>query len=500
MPEFLSPVDIANRGLQHVGAEMIGQQGFAEPSKAARQTSFCYGKLRRAELQRNLWTFATRRAVLRALDSNTMLLDPSLWSVSATYFVGSIVADSVGTLWISRQPNNLNNQPGIIWDAWEPYFGPMSVPLYDPTQAYYAGELVYTMAGDGTNNVYLSRVNANALDPSLPNQWASTTTYNTNDVVQVYSAWSNATTYAAGAGVLYTDGNRYASLVAGNVNHPPSANPAFWALMPVAVIQSLMVPATNQPPVVLSTPVAEWNIVHTYVVGDFVMFNGVEYLSLLPNNTGNFPTSSPTFWVAVTGGTVYMSLVDLNLGNNPSTSPSQWSATFTQGPGNPQWMQIGGASFPFGVTLIRFNIVYPLGTGPTTQTQTRNIFRLPAGFLRRASEDPKAGGISYLGAPTQLPYDDYLIEGHYLVSAIVYPIMIRFVADVVDVTTFNDLFSEGLAARIGLEVCEPLTQSTTKLKSIAELYQRFMTDARTVNAIEMGPVEARLDDYIACRV
>src|ERR1700761_8166202 len=103
MPEFNTPVDIANRGLQHCGAELMDPVlGFQEISKAARQTSFVYGKLRRAELERNVWTFATRRAALRPIDTPTMLLMPTVWISTVSYYRGSIVDDGTGTLWISR--------------------------------------------------------------------------------------------------------------------------------------------------------------------------------------------------------------------------------------------------------------------------------------------------------------------------------------------------------------------------------------------------------------
>ena len=78
--------------------------------------------------------------------------------------------------------------------------------------------------------------------------------------------------------------------------------------------------------------------------------------------------------------------------------------------------------------------------------------------------------------------------------------MLRFVADTIDVTTFDDMFCEGLAARIAESVCQILTQSDAKLRTIAGEYQKFMGEARTVNAIETGPVEPPIDDFISCRL
>jgi hypothetical protein len=57
-----------------------------------------------------------------------------------------------------------------------------------------------------------------------------------------------------------------------------------------------------------------------------------------------------------------------------------------------------------------------------------------------------------------------------------------------------------LGARIGLEVCERLTQSTAKLSNIGAAYKVFMTEARTVNGIETGAEEPPEDDWLTCRI
>jgi len=97
MAEFLTPTDIGNRAAQHCGAEMMDAVlGFTEQSKVGRQVSFVYGKLRRAELERNVWTFATRRAALGAIDANTLLLAPTLWASTVTYFAVPCVITNLG--------------------------------------------------------------------------------------------------------------------------------------------------------------------------------------------------------------------------------------------------------------------------------------------------------------------------------------------------------------------------------------------------------------------
>src|SRR4051812_13028729 len=100
--EFKTVADVGNRALQHCGSpRMDVTLGLSEDSKAASEVSFCIGKLREAELQTNVWTFAVRYAALRPIDSGTLLLVPGLWVQSTTYFRGCVVADSSGNFWIS---------------------------------------------------------------------------------------------------------------------------------------------------------------------------------------------------------------------------------------------------------------------------------------------------------------------------------------------------------------------------------------------------------------
>jgi hypothetical protein len=437
MAEFNSTTDIGNRALQHVGNEMI--TSFADGNARAEAVSFVYGKLRQAELQRNVWSFAIRRACLRPINTNTtngtdtLLLVPALWVGSTTYFVGSLVADENGTIWQSNIPNNLGNQPQVS-TTWSEYFGPMTVHAWDSTTTYHPGELVYTAAGDGTNRVYLSLIDGNADNPATATAWSATATYYKNEVVTF-----NLITYM--------------SLIDLNINQEPDLAPALWSSGTTYALNAK--------------------------VGGS---DGTIYQSKANGNLGHDPTLdvTHTFWT-----------------NTGVLNP--WTTVFVSGSGSVNWRQIGGKEFPSGVTVSPLNIVYPLGSGPSSQSSTRNVFRLPAGFLRQAPTDPKAGSTSYLGASWGLAYTDWNFEGNYITSAQTDPIMLRFVADTVDVPTFHPMFCEGLGARIGREICEPLTQSAAKQAEIDRKYQQVMGEARTVNAIETGSDEPPVDDWIAAR-
>lgn len=558
MAAYNNPVDIANEACIILGAQLINKSlGFTEQSPRSTAMAECYGKLKVSELERNTWTFSTRKAVLRAIDTNTMVLQPTLWSSQTTYYVGSIVVDANGALWESQVPGNLGNVPGQYGLAglWDLYFGPLSVALYDSTNAYFSGEIVYTANGDGTYNVFRSLMSQNALDPTMPNSWLSTTTYPRNAVVQQFPAWAGGTTYAVGQGVSYTDGNNYVSIVAGNIGNAPSASPVSWTVIPQVALQSVPVPTAITPQPAQSSPLIEWSALTFYAANAIVLFAGSQYLSLQSNNSNNRPNATgSTFWTRITGATFWLSLFDLNYGNNPTSVPAvwaigttyvigqqvqytdpnipgfpptvytsltngnvgnqpdaaplswstvglvPWTSSFVGGSGNQQWLQIGGAASPSGVTLVEFAPNYPVNTGPASQVDTRNVYLLPANHLKRAPQDPKAGATHYLGAPTELRYTDWEEENGFIVTRDVQPIVYRFIADMANVQRFSPMFCTGLAARMAEHTCLTITQSTDKKKLALAVYDKIMGEARIKNAIESGSEEPPLDDWIAVRI
>ncbi len=184
--------------------------------------------------------------------------------------------------------------------------------------------------------------------------------------------------------------------------------------------------------------------------------------------------------LASNGGNVYLSLVSSNDDEPPAAT----------------WVLLGDQDD----VSHAYSVLYPLGAGPVNQTGTLNVYHLPNSYLRMAPQGPKEGSSSWLGAPSGLQYSDWDLEGDFLTTRDERLIVLRFVADVTQVTSFDPMFCEGLACRIGLEVCEPLTQSSDKLGNIGAQYKLFMGEARTVNAIELGPTEPPEDDYIVCRL
>ena len=467
---FRIPEDIANRALQHVGAPLI--TSLSQQDRGAIQINQCYDGLRMAELRRNVWTFAVRKAVLYPINTQlsnlanetamepsltqtatqtlpTMLFVPTAWSPSKIYPFGSIVSYQ-NSIWVSNSDDNegaapgetVTGQPGsafgqfvfgqsafggspVVSGNWDTYFGSMCVQPYDSTVAYYAGDLVYVANNNNTVTVYVSLQNGNSVQPTAAAIWSPTIVYSLADIVQD------------------TNGVFWQSNITFNLNNP----------LP---------------------PPAAWNSGTAYVIGNQVTAMDNAVYQALGNTTNNNPTAqgSPTQWL-------YMGF--------------PWAASEAPASVNSAWLALDS-------TVDNLNINYPISSGPSIQTFTKNVFQLPNGYLRVAPQEPKRGSTSFLGAPTGLMYTDWEFDGNYIVSSTPFPIILRFVANITQVTTMDDMFCEGLGCRIGEEICEAVTQSASKIAVCAAAYKVFMGEARTVNGIEQGATEPPEDDFITCRI
>jgi hypothetical protein len=320
---FNSPVDIANRALQHVGARRI--LTLADNTKTAAEIAFCFDKLRRAELRRAPWRFASRRAVLRPWTTTMRRVLPPLWSNVTPYSAGQIVVDTNGIYWncmishTGQTPGTPRTDGGPPY--WQQYFGPIFADLWSSGNTYNAGEVVY--------------------------------------------------------------------------------------------------------------------------------------------KTG------PAVYVAVWNG----------LTSDPASDPGNWI------------LQVGSP------TLVQVVAAQPFGPNLTINTRARNAFPLPYGYMRALPPDPKVESREVHVTTAGLRYTDWQLEGNFIVSQEPTSLLLRFVADVQDVSIMDDLFCEMLSARIGYEICESLTQSATKLDRIGSAYQKFADEARLVNWLETGDTELQEEAY-----
>lgn len=160
---FTQPVDIANRALQHLGANRIATM--SDTSKQAQEVSFAYDKLRQAELRRHVWRFAVRRVMMRLHTSTTKRFIAPAWATSTSYSVGAVVQDTNGLYWVAMVAHTASssNEPGTYVAGqpqyWQQYFGPIYGDVYSSSVTYNGGDIAYSA---GSPDLwYISLINAN---------------------------------------------------------------------------------------------------------------------------------------------------------------------------------------------------------------------------------------------------------------------------------------------------------------------------------------------------
>lgn len=475
---YTQPLDIQNRALWHLGLPPITA---GQNSKNAATVSFLYDKTRRRELRRNHWRCATKRAALRALSSTSIVLTPAAWNIATTYAGGYMVTYGGGA-WINSMPSNVGNTPGVAGSGWNPYYGPLiatpwnlptpttqAVNPYNPltpqgpqygsttgTASYLVGEITYIPRGDGTCTFFQALVANKAEGP------------------YVVGAFDPSGTYARGQMVSTTLTN---PIILGNAGIATPINTGgFLASGQYQSVVDLNV--GNNPDIVANAQ--QWAAGTTYSKGDvsFSQMDSQIYVSLVGGNVGNDPFAERFL-------NVHWAPINMYTGT--------WTSTLTPNPRatSNSWQLIQGTAS----TLV---IPYPLTAGPVEQPQTRNAYRLPVGFLREAAADPKAGGgVGYLGIQFSTDFDDKVWEDNYIVTTNNRPIILRFIADLVDVPSMDDMFVEGLAAAIAVDAAPTLAPEM--LTAARQSYSILMTEARTVNAVETGYVLPPTDSYILVR-
>lgn len=94
---------------------------------------------------------------------------------------------------------------------------------------------------------------------------------------------------------------------------------------------------------------------------------------------------------------------------------------------------------------------------------------------------------------------DWLVEGDKIYTDDSAPLEVRFVQQVTDPNMFDPLFREALAARVAEAICEPITQSNTKLQLVQGRYMEAIRSAKRTNAIERPAQEPPEDPWVTVR-
>ena len=446
MAAFQSPIDIWNRGLDHCGGRAV--TGAADGSRNALKCAEVYDKIRQAELRGNMWVFSTRKAAIRPIDITTMQLVPPAYNVETQYYVGDIISYASG-FWIALQ-RTLGGVPpvdanGTTSPSWDNYYGPLTADVWqapNSTSPLPNGATTYPGAYHAGEIVYLAPGNGTF------SAFLSLVDDNTDDPLGP-DAFSLTVNYNIGQVVLGSNNTLYQSTVSFNLGNDPT----------------------------IVVPAGAYASGTTYAAGAYVYDSTNQiYQSLVSSNTGNTPASSPSDWLAT------------------GTWTGTWTTVLT-----PQPRATSNNWHFLTCTLQPLSIVFPVGSGPASQTWNSNLYRLPNNFLMRAPAERQLGNkVSWLGASGPPP-EDYVFQGPYLISRCWGAIILRFISDFQNVAGMDPLFCESMAAKMGYELCETLTQKPDLKAACRTAYTDAVGMARTVNAIEVGAIEQVEDEYIRVR-
>jgi len=345
--------------------------------------------------------------------------------------------------------------------------------------------------------------------------------------------WNSTYSYQPGAIVQWSNGDLFVTFETDNVGHDPSTTDnweAYYGSQAVLLydptityyegelvymagslagsfIVYLSLVSGNSPtgvPITGTTPnvTTAYDATVTYDIDDMAYYAGFQWRSTIAFNLNNSPAVAPSDWsnaitygaaATATGsdGYVYTSIAGSNLDNDPVADTTH--ALWTQG-GPYAWTRVPQLQPSGNTWLPLFCGLKPLGIDslgmaiPARQGQDVHQFLLPAGYMREARLNPEL----------TLASNDHHVYGDYIMSD-ENNILLAYAADITKVTRFDAMFCEMLAATIGYNTCERLTQSTAKQSVCLKAYHDAGVEARSVNSIEVGSQEPDEDPWITVR-
>jgi hypothetical protein len=91
------------------------------------------------------------------------------------------------------------------------------------------------------------------------------------------------------------------------------------------------------------------------------------------------------------------------------------------------------------------------------------------------------------------------VEGRKILTNFPAPLAVRFIARITNTGLFDAAFTEALASRIALEMCERTTASDSKRQLAMADYRLAIREAATANALENPPESMAEDSWVAVR-
>jgi len=144
-------------------------------------------------------------------------------------------------------------------------------------------------------------------------------------------------------------------------------------------------------------------------------------------------------------------------------------------------------------------VVNPPDPAPTNSLWANTyVYNLPNDFLRLVQVSNFISGWIWEGIQ-YVQAQDYFFQENTIVTWVTPPYNIRYVYDFVDTGHMPPVFQEALSAYMAQEMCERLTQSTSKGQAMSAKLMAVLAEARRTNAFDKPAGDSPIDSYISAR-
>lgn len=99
----------------------------------------------------------------------------------------------------------------------------------------------------------------------------------------------------------------------------------------------------------------------------------------------------------------------------------------------------------------------------------------------------------------KLPIPRYQVEGRSILTDMD-TVFIRYGARMPDPTTYDEAFTEAFACKLAVELCETITQSSTKKQAALQDFDMALKAARSASAIERPPIQQQETSWYTARL
>lgn len=126
-------------------------------------------------------------------------------------------------------------------------------------------------------------------------------------------------------------------------------------------------------------------------------------------------------------------------------------------------------------------------------------YQLPSDCLRIVQVNDvywAQGLVNYRNSDTSM----YKLEGNKILTDVPAPLKLRYIKRVEDTTQWDAAFVEVFACRLAAELCEEITDSTTKRQLAWDEYKQAVAAAIKANVVEVPPAPLPDDSWVISRL